>query len=137
MPTITEVREALADVIGTAVPELICYATVADVAQVPAVVIRPDRCEYVVGGGSCQEWMYSVTVMVGRTESGVNQNQLDSYITTTGSKSIPAALRASPGLGLTGVDAILVDMRGYGGNWETARIQHVGAQLNVRVLITE
>lgn len=137
MPSLTQVRTGLITTITTAVPELIGYATVPEVTQVPAVIVRPEKVDYMIGMGACQQWTYAVYVLVARTSSTVNQDQLDAYISATGAKSVVAALRATPGLGLSGVDATVESMEKYGGEWETARIPHIGAQLNVGVLITE
>lgn len=137
MATITQVRNALADTITSAIPELNGYHNVPEVVQVPAIVVRPSNCNYIVGGGTCQIWMYDVFVLVARTEADLKQDQLDSYLSTTGTKSIPAVLRSSYTLGLTGVDVVLEKMTGYGGQWEAARIMHIGAQLHVRVTVTE
>lgn len=135
--SITQVRTALASVITTAVPALNGYHTVPDVTQVPAVVVRPGHCNFVVGMGNCQEWIYEVYVLVARTDSVINQDQLDTYLSATGASSVVAAIRANPTLGLTNADAVVFEMTKYGGSWESARISHIGAQLNVRVLITE
>lgn len=137
MPTISQVRTGLKDTIIAAVPSLFGFDTVPDVAQVPCIVVRPGKLDYLVAGGTCWEAMMEVYVLVTRTDAGGAQDQLDAYLSTTGTRSIPAALRATPALGVVGVDAVLVSMDKYGGNWELARIAHIGAQLNVRVLVTE
>lgn len=136
MPTVQVVRTAIAATLDT-IPGLIVYRTVADVIQVPAVVVRPGRCRYVVGMGTCQEWDYHLFVLVPHTETNVNQDQLDAYISTSGVNSIPAAIRANPTLGISGVDAWLTDMTSYGGMWDAAKVSHIGAQLTLRCLITE
>lgn len=138
MPTLVQVRDELTNTIVNAVPSLIGYSTVPDVAQVPAIVVHPDSCNYQIGMGNCQEWDFSIYVLVSRTETQVKQDELDSYLSTSGSNSVPAALRAAGAtLGLSGVDATLMRMSGYGGSWDSARVPHVGARLHVRVIITE
>ena len=86
--------------------------------------------------GTCQDWEYFVYVLVPRTESRANQDQLDAYISVTGALSIPAALRASKTLGLTGIDTSLIRMSVYGGSFPAAAVPHIGARLHVRVLVT-
>lgn len=137
MPTIRTVRTAIADTVGAAIPGLICYRTVADVVQVPAMVVRPEKCDYVVGMGTCQQWVFRLYVLVPHTETNANQDQLDAYLSTSGTNSIPAAVRANPSFGVPGVDGLLTEMTGYGGTWDAAKVPHIGAQLTLRVLITE
>lgn len=137
MPTITQIRTAMVSTITTALPALNGYRNVTDVVQVPAVVARPEKCNYIVAGGQCSEWVFALYVLVARTDATTNQDELDGYITPTGANSVPAILFANPTLGLTGIDCVLESMTGYGGKWESASVPHIGAQLNVRVLITE
>lgn len=137
MSTVGEVRTALGSTIRAAIPELNVYNKVPDVTQVPAVVIRPGKCDYVVGGGACQDWAYELYVLVARTDTVIKQDQLDEYISATGANSVVAAIRATPGLGLSDVDAVVTEMKSYGGSWDAARISHLGAQLNLRIIVTD
>lgn len=137
MSTVSQVRTAIAATVRAVVPDMVCYHAVPDVMQVPALVVRPGKCDYVVGMGHCQDWTYELYVLVTRTEATANQDQLDQYISALGSNSVVAALRATPGLGLADVDATVLSMSSYGGSWESARVPHIGAQLTLRVLVTE
>lgn len=137
MATITSIRQGLVDTVLQDVPELFGFHAVPDVTQVPCIVVRPGKLDYVVAGGTCWEATFEMYVLVSRSDSVGGQDKLDAYLSTTGAKSIPATLRARPGIGVSGAYAQLVSMERYGGHWDAAQIPHIGAQLNVRVLVTE
>jgi len=140
-PTVSEVRDALAAAISSRIPELNAYDTVPDVLQFPAMMVQPHTCDYLIGGGNCQDWTYKLLVMVPHTEGRANQEELDKFLSVTGEASIPAALKADYTLGLDGCDCTLLRMDGYGGSWEGLKgigaAPHIGAQLYVRVIVTE
>lgn len=133
MSTLSQVRSAIKTTINAAYPDLMGYNTVPDVTQVPAFVVEPDSCNYQIGMGSCQEWMICIYILVPRTETRLAQDKLDALIAHSG---IPEVLRQNYTLGLSDVDSILMTMDGYGGNFGTAKIEHVGARLNLKVIVT-
>ncbi len=133
MSSLPEIRAAIRDTIKADYPKMMVYNTVPDVAQVPAFVIAPDTCNYQIGMGGCIEWNFCIYVLVPRTETRLAQDKLDALIAHDG---IPGTLREGKYLGLEGVDATLMKMDGYGGSFDTAKIEHVGARLHLKVIVT-
>lgn len=134
MASLKEIRTALQTTINTIVG-LHGYDNVSDVAQVPAAVIAPDVGDFT---GAFQRgmdtWMFDVFVLVGRRDFEVSQEELDGFLTGAGDKSIRQAVYTNPTLGLTdGTDAFVSGVRGYGGEFQTAKISHVGAIIKVTV----
>lgn len=134
-PTLAEIRAALVETIkDNLVVEIFEYANVPDVAQLPAVVVRPMSANYVVNMGDDATYNFQVYVLTSRRETGVAQDDLDALVSHYGPNSIPLAINNNMELGLGGaVTALCMGMDGYGGQYTTAQIQHVGAILKVRV----
>ncbi len=135
MSSVSAIREALASTIEAGVEsEIFTYDTVPDVAQLPAVVVIPDKADFSGAfNRGLDEWTFNVYVLVNRTDADTNQDQLDSFITGAGPDSIRQALYNTPNLGLLNTDAFPRGVDGYGGEFKTARIQHTGAILKVVV----
>ena len=98
-PTITAIREALADAL-TAVDGLRAYATVPDQPVVPCAIVafagRDPRRQFGYPGG---EYQFSVTCLVARTAHVQAQELLDAYASADNDLSVQAAIEA-----LTSVD---------------------------------
>lgn len=136
MATLSQIRKALATTIKTyAVMDIAAYDTVADMTQVPAVVVEPLNADFAVAfGGSDDSWKFHVFVMVGRTNMAQGQNQLDDLVGGSGPNSIRKILFDHSDLGLgDGTDCFVQNLRGYGGAFAVARIEHIGAVLTVHV----
>lgn len=136
MSTLSQIRTAFKTVLEANISGLTVYNTVPDVTQVPSVVVMPMACDYMIGMGSCQSWNVGLFVLCPRTESRLGQDQLDAYLSRSGTNSIPVVLRANPTLGLADLNVTLRKMSDYGGQWDAARISHVGAMLHVDALVT-
>jgi hypothetical protein len=136
MSTLAQIRDGISSTVSAAVSGLVCYDTVPDVTQVPALVILPSGCEYTVGMGKCQNWSFELYVLCARTETRLAQDKLDAYLSLSGANSIPLALRSNPSLGLSDANAVLRRMSGYGGEFSSAKVPHVGAVLHLDVLVT-
>lgn len=135
MASLTEIRDALAETLTDAISDVQGYARVADVAQVPAIVVMPDSCNF---DGAFQrgmdEWVLNVCILVARKSFDSSQHELDQYVTGAGNKSIRQCVYTNPTLGLDdGTDAHASGVRGYGGGFDTARVEHVGAIVKVTV----
>lgn len=135
MSTLTQIRRALATTISDGVAsEVFDYAHVADVQQLPAVVIIPEEADF---SGAFQrgldEWKIDVYVLVPRTETVNAQEELDEYITGSGPESIRQVIYNNPTLGLADTDAYVLGVKGYGGEFQSARVPHIGAVLKVCV----
>lgn len=135
MSSLIELRTALSSTIEAGVStELFSYDHVPDVAQLPAIVVLPDKSDFT---GAMQRGMdtytFKVFVLVARTDSETNQEQLDAFLTGGGADSIRQVIYNTPTLGLDDTDAFAQGINGYGGEFELARVPHTGAILEVVV----
>lgn len=136
MSSVEAMRTAISATIlaGVADP-LFAYDTVPDISQLPAVIVEPATADYVsTMGAGMDEWNFNVFVMCSRVQAAIGQNQLDGYVSGWGPNSIRRIVYQIPDLGLGDCDATVTGMKGYGGSWEIAKVEHVGAILRVRVL---
>lgn len=136
MATITEIRNALASTIEDGLEaEVFAYARVQDVLNLPAIVVIPGKADFT---GAFQrgtdEWQFDVFILVSRSDTDTGQERLDDFVTGGGPDSIREAVYNTPGLGLASFcDAFVRGMSAYGGEWDVARVNHVGAILKVVV----
>lgn len=131
MPTLTEIRKAIDNTVQRAIPGLRGFNDVADVVQVPAMVVMPSRdtadFNRTMGRG-LDIWRFDLYVLVPRTEGSVAQAALDQYVSGYGPRSLREVFWNDPTLGLGDeTDANCEGVREYGGKFQTARIDHVGA----------
>lgn len=142
MASLAEIRAALRTTLKNAIDGLNVYGEVPDVTQVPAVVIMPSApstsamaCDFNGAfGRGLDTWHLDLYVLVARTESTLTQRALDQYVTGTGPKSIRRIIYESPDLGLSdGTDAHAEGILMYGGEFQTAKIPHVGAVVRLTV----
>lgn len=135
MASLTEMRTAIAESIRSVNPEMHTYKAAVDVAQVPALVVQPSESNFAISlGAGIDEWMFDLYVLVGIPDMGLAQDQLDLYIDGSGSKSIRKIIYGNPTLGDVVDDSMVMAMKDYGGQWETAGIPHIGARLILKVL---
>lgn len=137
MATLSDIKDGLDRTVEQRIPSIKGYADITDVVQAPAMVVMParDTADFTGAmGRGMVTWRFDLYVLVGRGEVTSAQNKLDQYISPSGDQSIPQALFDHPGLGLDdGTDAFVEGVREYGGKFQTARIDHVGAILRVVV----
>lgn len=136
MAELADLRTALAQTIDNGTQSTVfVYADVADIDQLPAVLIEPTNADYTEAlsrGTDC--WWFNVYILCSRNDATIGQTQLDGLVSGSGPDSIRAAVYNKPDLGLTNdVDAMVMKMLGYGGTFQDASIQLVGAILKVRV----
>lgn len=135
MTTLIEMRQAIADTIVSINEEMSSYPTFPDMPQVPAVVIQPKKSDFALSmGRGADEWLFDLFVIVGIPEIGLAQDNLDLYVDGSGPKSIRRIIFDNPTLGDVVEDSMILGMDKYGGNYETAKIPHVGACLTLKVL---
>jgi len=139
MANIYDIRQALAETIsaGTESP-LYTYATIEEVQNLPAALIEPSSGDFevaMVRGSDIFE--FNVFVLVSRADPKSAQALLDGFVSGDGPDSIRRAVYDRDDLGLgDAVDATVSSMRGYGGSLEGYGVAHVGAVLQVRVLVS-
>lgn len=137
MAGLNEIRAALAQTIkeNVSVP-LFAYDTVEDINNTPCVMIEPAAADF---EGAFQRgmhtWEFNLFVLCSKSASSPNgQRLLDKLVGGTGPDSIVRILEQNPTLGLPDTDAQCYMLKGYGGSFDWARVQHVGAVLKVRVI---
>lgn len=135
MATLAALRDAIKTTITANISGIQVYDTVPDVTVVPAVVIYPADADFdfAMGRGSDKE-EFDLYVLCQRAVADEGQNTLDELTAGSGARSIRQVIFNNPTLGLASTDAHVSGRSGYGGQFETALIQHVGAMLRLVVL---
>jgi hypothetical protein len=136
MPTLGAIRAAIDNTVQLSISGLRGFNDVADVIQVPAMVVMParDTADFNMSFGRGAVWNFDLYILVARTEASVAQGALDQYISETGPRSLRRVFYENPDLGLAGVDdAHCSGVREYGGKFQTARVDHVGAIVRLTV----
>jgi hypothetical protein len=134
MATLSAIRDGLKATVEANVSGIRGYDTVPEAVNLPAFVIQPVDGDFTGAfARGMDEWKFDLYVLVSMADSRRAQDQLDSYVTGSGSASIREALFNNSSLGLSGVEAFVSGVRGYGGSFDAASIQHVGAILRVCV----
>lgn len=142
MASLTEIRAALKATLKDNIAGLNVYSEVSEVQQTPAAVAIP--ASQTAGGMTCDfdgafgrgldTWHIDLYVLVSRTDAALAQKMLDQFVTGTGPKSIRRVIYENPDLGLDdGTDCHAAGVRAYGGHFETASIQQMGAVVRLIV----
>jgi hypothetical protein len=116
MATVTEVRNAIKDVLKAAFPAggLTAYAIEPASPNFPAAWSLPMRIDYHASTDGALTYRMAVNVGTFIGEIGHAQTNLDPFLAPSGAKSIVAILEADPSLGGV-VDSLQVlGMTGYG-----------------------
>ncbi|MFI5955815.1 hypothetical protein [Cryptosporangium sp. NPDC051539] len=134
MATLAQVRAGIRTVLEAAIPTLTVYPYLDSVVTLPAAVVMVgDGVDYrSTSGRSHMEWPIDLIVMTSKALVAPGQIDLDELIDIDGDKSIPRALFDSD-LGLPHTQAHVAYLRDYGGQWEAAGDDHIGAVLRVPV----
>lgn len=137
MATLTAIRAAIKTTVHAAVPELHTYDTVPDVVNLPALVVMPDpavTADFTVAmGRGTDTWNLLLYVLCPNAEASLGQKALDEYVSGAGDKSVRQAIFHARDLGLAGCDAHVDRCSGYGGRFEVAQADHIGAVLHLVV----
>lgn len=112
---IAATRDALKTQLET-ISGLRCHDTVPSDVMVPAAVVVPADpfASYDVAMGGVHDLLFTVALVVSKAWDRTAQDALDSYIDSTGAKSVFAALEADPTLGGVVADATLRTAGNYG-----------------------
>ena len=142
MASLADIRTALRTTLRAAISGLNVYAEVPDVNQLPAVVVLPSApststfaCDFNGAfGRGLDTWHLDLYVLVSRQDAVLAQKALDDYVTGAGPKSIRRIIYEFPDLGLAdGTDAHAEGILLYGGEFQTAKIPHIGAVVRLTV----
>lgn len=134
MATLSAIRDAIASTLDAAIPTLHCYDTVPDVANLPAVVVIPATTDFVAAmGRGTDTHTLNLYVLAAYMNADLGQAALDELVAGSGAKSIRQVIWNNRSLGLVQTDAHISGMSGYGGNFNLAQVEHVGAILTAIV----
>lgn len=114
MTTISELREGIASNLATIVG-LRTYATIPDNVNPPAAIVGVNSVEFHKAfANGLSTYSFTITVVVGRASEREAQNKLDQYCTSSGAKSIKAAIESDKTLNGVAFDSIVTGVRNYG-----------------------
>lgn len=136
--SLAEIRDAIKATITVAVPELTGYDTVPDQVNLPCFIIVPVSAAYAFAKPAPDdEWTFDLHVLVSRGDTGLGQDALDAFVSSGGPKSLREVILRYPNLGIdtreANVRARLLSMSNYGGQFEAAGVDHIGATLRLVV----
>ncbi len=139
MASLQAMRDAMAETLrahGKIGEITYIYDSIRDAVEVPCIIIDPEVTDFDGAmGGADEIWTFNIFILTSRAQSSEQgQRELDEYLKFSGDYSVREALWNKPDLGLEeDVDAHVYQMRGYGGSFDVAKIDHVGAVLRARV----
>lgn len=134
MATFAQIRAGLVGTIEDyCETEMFIYDKVPDKPECPALVVKPLSGDFTVTMSLDAKFEFQLFILVRRTDAETAQEQLDAFVSHFGPDSIREALWKKPGLGLENVDATCYAMTSYGGEFQAAKVPHMGAILKVRV----
>lgn len=135
MATLSAIRDGISDTLTANISNLEVYDTVPDVAITPAVVVIPESADFNIAmGRGTDRYEFDLFVLAGRAVADEEQDSLDEHITGAGARSIRQVIFNNRDLGLSGIDAHVSGMDRYGGQFDAAQVQHIGAVLRLVVL---
>jgi hypothetical protein len=145
MPTLGEIRTALADTIKTAIDatskkRLSVYPTVPGKPNLPCIVPMPADTDFngAMGRGLTNHTI-KLYVLTSLRDFGLGQNELDEFVADRGERSIREIIWNKRDLGLVDdqgqplVNAHVDRMEQYGGQHDAAGVEHIAAILIVQV----
>lgn len=136
MATIPAIRQALATQIHAQIPSLRSAPVVPGQVSPPVAVVRPSRSvvieyEQSFGPGAMNVY-FDVVLLAAAGSDRASQNLLDSFLATSGSTSVYAAVQADPTLGGIVSYAAVTRAQGYG-MMEWAAVEYLSSTLIVEV----
>jgi hypothetical protein len=136
LPTLTEIRTAIDNTVQNKIPGLRGYGAVPGVDQLPAMVVMPARDAADFTGAmnrGMDTWRFDLYILVQAGEIGTAQQQLDQFVSGSGDRSVRQCFYEDNTLGGVVDDAFCEAVRDYGGKFQSARIDHVGAIVRLTV----
>lgn len=114
MASVSTLRTQLATNLAT-ITGLRTSATMPDNPNPPIAVVMPTGISYDdTFKRGMQTYSFIVLVIVGRVDERSAQNNLDGYVSSTGSSSIKLAIESDKTLGGNAFDTRVTEMRNYG-----------------------
>lgn len=138
MPTdIKAIRQALADTVRAALPELNCYPRLAGLIDPPAFIVIGPEITYDIafgGGDEIEGMVCRILAPAGDDQDG--ESLLDDYV-GRGSRSVKLALEGTPGVRQS-LGGLISDLHvARAGNYDTypyGENQYPGAELVVQII---
>jgi len=131
MANVKDLRAALATAMGT-ISGLRTSATVPDSPKPPIAVVMPDRIVYDLNAGrGADTFFFTVLLIVARADDRAAQNNLDAFL--TGSGSIKAAIEVDRTLGGVANTCRVTEMSNYT-SLPVGEVLYLSAQFNVEVI---
>jgi hypothetical protein len=114
MALISELRAGISANLAT-IAGLRTTATVPDNPNPPIAIVIPDTVSFDdTYQRGMQTYTFTVSVIVGRADERTAQNNLDAFVSSTGTKSIKLAVEKDKTLGGKAFDVRVSEMRNYG-----------------------
>lgn len=133
MATLSAVRDALQTRLAT-ISGLRVHDTIPDAVSPPAAIITPADGTYdVTQGGTAVDYTFRVTLIASRTGVRTGQDQLDAYLSPSGSSSVAAAIDGDSDLGSVVDSTRVVRFENYG-TIEVGGVTYLAVDVIVEVL---
>jgi hypothetical protein len=133
MATITEVRQAVSDVLSAA--GIRCEPWVPEVPVPPCVIVYPDGVEFDAAfDRGLDSILLKLRVVTQWVSGRASQDELDTYLSGSGDVSIRQIVAANSDLDLANTSARVVRVTDYGSWFDTAGVAYGSAVVEVEVL---
>lgn len=114
MALISQLRSGIATNLGT-ITGLRTAATMPDNPNPPIAIVVPNNVSFDdTFKRGMQTYAFTVLLVVGRADERTAQNNLDAYVSSTGSSSVKLAIESDKKLGGYAFDTRVTEMRNYG-----------------------
>lgn len=114
MASISSIRSGLATRLAT-ISGLRTSPTLPDAPNPPIAVVMPSSVSYDdTFKRGMQTYVFNVLVIVGRVDERTAQNNLDAFVSSTGTSSVKLAIEGDKTLGGVVFDTRVSEMRNYG-----------------------
>lgn len=141
MATLAQVRDAISNQIVSAIDalpdakdrRLTAYPRVPLRPNLPALVVMPATWTVEAMARGLVEHTFRILVLVALSELEVAQSALDDYLEPSGPVSFAGIIYADRSLGLPNTTANMPSLTAYGGQWDSAGIEHLGAEMSLKV----
>lgn len=129
---ISSVRDGLKTRLAT-VSGLRAYDVWPDEPQAPAAVVVPGEIDYRTAQDSAFDATFVIHLLCSSASERVGQDQLDSFLASSGATSVNAAIAGDRTLGGAVTDCRLITASNYG-RVEVSGQMYFGADLNVGII---
>ena len=114
MALISQLRSGIATNLGT-ITGLRTAATMPDNPNPPIAIVVPNNVSFDdTFKRGMQTYVFNVLVIVGRVDERTAQNNLDAFVSSTGTSSVKLAIEGDKTLGGVVFDTRVSEMRNYG-----------------------